>query len=168
MKPTKEQRFWMKVDKSGPVPAHRPELGNCWAWTGCRSGNRSVLAGYLAVRDIGKKRRMVKASRISYEIHFGKIPEKLWVLHKCDNGLCVNPAHLFLGDAAANSHDMISKGRQNFSGLGPNNKKLTPENVSEIRSAVKRFGYIKALMKKFSVSENTILRVRNKTSWSTL
>jgi|SRR5580658_5854190 hypothetical protein len=25
-----EERFWSKVDKNGPVPSHRPELGQCW------------------------------------------------------------------------------------------------------------------------------------------
>jgi hypothetical protein len=25
-----EERFWDGVDKNGPVPPHRPELGNCW------------------------------------------------------------------------------------------------------------------------------------------
>jgi hypothetical protein len=29
---TLEERFWEKVDKNGPVPAHRPELGPCWVW----------------------------------------------------------------------------------------------------------------------------------------
>jgi hypothetical protein len=28
------RRFWSKVDKNGPVPPHRPELGQCWVWTG--------------------------------------------------------------------------------------------------------------------------------------
>jgi len=33
---TLEDRFWAKVDKNGPVPAHRPELGPCWIWTAAR------------------------------------------------------------------------------------------------------------------------------------
>jgi hypothetical protein len=32
------ERFWKKVDKNGPVPAHRPELGPCWLWTGALVG----------------------------------------------------------------------------------------------------------------------------------
>jgi hypothetical protein len=27
------ERFWSKVDRNGPVPEHRPELGPCWVWT---------------------------------------------------------------------------------------------------------------------------------------
>ena len=30
---TLEERFWRKVDKNGPIPEHRPELGPCWVWT---------------------------------------------------------------------------------------------------------------------------------------
>ncbi len=30
-------RFWSKVDKDGPVPAHRPDLGPCWLWTAART-----------------------------------------------------------------------------------------------------------------------------------
>lgn len=32
--PPVEDRFWARVDKSGPsVPGH-PEMGECWQWTG--------------------------------------------------------------------------------------------------------------------------------------
>lgn len=30
---TLEIRFWKKIDRNGPIPAHCPELGPCWIWT---------------------------------------------------------------------------------------------------------------------------------------
>jgi hypothetical protein len=30
---TPSERFWAKVDKNGPIPAYRPDLGPCWLWT---------------------------------------------------------------------------------------------------------------------------------------
>lgn len=76
----------------------------CWVWNG---GRRQK--GYGFFRIAGKR---VRAHRFSYELFVGKIPADLFVLHRCDNPPCVNPLHLFLGTAADNYHDMVSKGRE--------------------------------------------------------
>lgn len=85
---TPEQRFWLKVDKRGPVPAHTPELGRCWLWT----ANINPKTGYGAfARRHGEG---IDAHRFSYELAHGSIPEKHDVHHKCHVRHCVNPAHL--------------------------------------------------------------------------
>src|SRR3990167_3008177 len=38
-------RFWVKINKSGPPPAARPDLGPCWVWLGEQLKN-----GYGRVR----------------------------------------------------------------------------------------------------------------------
>lgn len=53
----------------------------------------------------------VQAHRMAYQIYKGEVPEGLWVLHKCDNRKCVNPEHLYLGDAKQNVSDMHTRGR---------------------------------------------------------
>lgn len=76
---------------------------DCWTWKG-------------AVNDYGygivyHEKKQYRAHRISWLIHHGEDPGKSFVCHKCDNPICVNPDHLFLGFAKDNIQDMISKGR---------------------------------------------------------
>lgn len=101
-KPTLEQFFWSRVNKNGPIPEHRPELGPCWLWTG------GATRGYGCVPVEGKHQR---SNRVSWVMANGPIPDGLYVCHHCDVTLCVRPSHLFLGTMADNVADMVSKGR---------------------------------------------------------
>ena len=75
----------------------------CWLWTG-PIGTR----GYGQL-DVACKTHA--AHRLSWLVYRGEIPAEMHVLHKCDNRLCINPDHLFLGDQNTNMKDMKSKGR---------------------------------------------------------
>lgn len=96
-----EVRFWTSVKSSA----------GCWEWMKGRSDER----GYGVTADVGRK---LQAHRASWELHYGPIPEGLFVCHKCDNPPCVRPDHLFLGTHLDNMRDMIAKGRDRWSKLG--------------------------------------------------
>ena len=101
---TLEERFWEKVDKNGPVPSHRPELGPCWIWTA--SLNKAGYGSFGVPGNTG-----ARAHRVAFELSDGPIPDGMEVCHSCDQKPCVRRSHLFLGSHIANMLDMAAKGR---------------------------------------------------------
>lgn len=85
--PGMEERFWIKVERDGPLPVYAPELGPCWIWTAYLNP-----AGYGEFNRTGY--RAERAHRIAYELLIGLIPNGLQLDHLCRVPACVNPAHL--------------------------------------------------------------------------
>lgn len=78
------ERFWRYVDKDGPVPAHAPQLGPCWIWTGClKDGYGQFPHGNGS-----------KAHRFACELAGKALPENLEPDHLCRVRACVRPEHL--------------------------------------------------------------------------
>lgn len=65
------------------VPADRD---TCWMWNGSVESK-----GYGRLHFGGKA---LKAHRVAYELHRGRIPQGLTIDHLCRNRRCVNPWHL--------------------------------------------------------------------------
>ena len=82
-----QARFWSKVNKNGPIPTHRPDLGPCWLWT------RSCVDGYGQFWLDGTNR---KAHRVAWEWEHGPVPGTLELDHLCRVRPCVRPSHLDL------------------------------------------------------------------------
>jgi hypothetical protein len=115
-----KSRFWNKV-----------RIGNineCWNWQACVG-----KSGYGRFNLNG---RNATAPRVAWELAFGKIPNELCVCHYCDNRLCCNPFHLFLGTVADNNQDMMLKGRF-VPPIGSHHgrAKLSEQQVLDIRKA---------------------------------
>lgn len=139
--------FWKQVEKTP----------TCWNWTGYQTNN-----GY-GRHYIGNQKKIV-AHRFSYALQFGQIPDDSLVCHTCDNRLCVNPAHLFIGSQKDNMADMVSKERQSR-GEGTYQSKLTDNDVLEIRqSPLRQF----ELARKYGVDKNTIRYIIRGETWKHL
>lgn len=98
-----------------------------------------------------------KAHRISYRLLIGTVPNGALVLHRCGNAECINPHHLYLGDAAQNARDRAAHGRT-ACGFRLPQTKLSDSDVLAIRTSSKR---VTDLAKKYSVSKGTISNIRS-------
>ena len=155
-----KDRFWAKVKKTD----------SCWLWIGSKSGKGY---GNIFVEKIKGVSKQIKAHRASWIIHNGKIADGLFVCHKCDVPLCVNPAHLFLGNNKDNMMDCFKKGRSVVSSkrifpVGSEHplSKLTWDSVSFIRKNYRPVVYgMKKIADKLGVSKKAVLCVLKNKSW---
>lgn len=123
----------------------------CWLWTGTVGSN-----GY---GQFGHDYKLQSAHRASYERHVGKVPKGLYVLHKCDVKLCVNPAHLYVGTALDNRQDAIRRGRVRYArGVGRKDTKLSDDAVRAIAASTDK-GTV--LAKRYNISRTTVSEIKS-------
>lgn len=141
------ERFWNFVDRKGPA--------KCWNWV-----------GYILQSGYGQfaiKYKKARAHRVAFLLGTGKQPGRKLVCHRCDNPLCCNPKHLFLGTSADNSADMAMKGRAvRQLGVKHGHAKLTESQVRFIRKSKLP---APDLASRFGVSFSLICMIRRGTIW---
>lgn len=151
------ERFWTKVQKSE----------GCWKWKDVPCKN-----GYGLFNVWPEK---FYAHRVMWELTRGPIPAGLFVLHHCDNPMCVNPEHLFLGTNLDNVRDMMAKGRNPHGktsylyGHPEKNAqaKLSWDDVEKIKTLRAQGVMQKDLARQFSVSRSTIQGILYGKKWVT-
>lgn len=135
----------------------------CWLWTAFADG------GYGRIRVNG---RVEVASRASWRAFVGEIPDGKSVCHKCDNPICINPAHLFLGTHAENMRDMAQKGRSaktgGFRSRGEDSPNciISEEIVREIKSSRNRGDGVRFLARTFGLSHSHVSKICRGLKWS--
>lgn len=141
-------RFWSKVDKR--------DDNQCWNWTGaCNKW------GY---GQFGFNKKVVGAHRVSYELANGAIPEKMFILHSCDNRKCVNPAHLRTGTQTENIQEAVAKRRIKH-GEDHCRALLLVEDILLIRKMYESGVTQKVLGERFDTDPTNIWKIVNRKSW---
>ena len=145
-----------------PIPAsirmfrYVQKTESCWLWTGCKDRR-----GYGQTTS---NRKHAAAHRVSYEATYGPIPPGLFVCHKCDVPSCVNPEHLFLGTAADNAADRVSKGRS-VVGEKVRGAILDSASVISLLDDVRNGMRMPAAAKKYGVAYGTVYAIVTGVNW---
>lgn len=131
----------------------------CIIWTG-------GLGSHKRYGVVGINGKTWLAHRAAWFLFTGEDPGTSTVCHKCDNGLCVNVDHLFLGTQGDNVRDMETKGRGNH----PRNEnhgraKLTNKDVIDIRILYSNGASIRSLAKAYNISPPCIKRAVDGSGW---
>jgi len=154
-----------KVDDGNAVERfHRKyeiDESGCWLWIG---GTRLNSKGVPYPRHWTDDKKSIGAHRFSFELARGAIPKGMYVCHKCDTPLCVNPDHLFVGTHHDNMRDMVQK-KRSFTGRGENKKglaKLTNQQADQIRKMDISHQKLAVM---FGVSATTIGRIKSRESY---
>lgn len=145
-------RFYKYIKKN--------EQTECWEWIGANTRRYGIFWD-------GK--RYGGAHRISYKYFVGEIKNKLQVCHSCDNSLCVNPKHLFLGTQSDNIKDCVSKGRLNRTERARGEKSGRAVLSEELAMYVlKSNKQTIELSKEIGISFSTLSSLRTGRSWKHL
>lgn len=154
-------KFWARVDRKGDA--------ECWPWIGGSNPKRGGYGRFYI------RREDFRSHRVAYWLHYGQDPGELDVCHTCDNPICVNPHHLFLGTRADNHRDMDIKGRRRIAikehpelaqrGINRWNAKFTEQNIRDIRHLYASGFSQGDIAKRFNSSQPEISLIVRRKTW---
>lgn len=136
----------------------------CWEWIASLNTN-----GYGQFRF---RETNYPAHRAAWILFRGEIPADkttaygtMQVLHRCDNPVCVNPDHLFLGTQTDNINDAVGKnrwGERGCPGESHGRAIVTVDDVRAIRASSESNG---VLAKRYGISKSAVLHIKHRRSW---
>lgn len=132
---------------------------SCWLWIGCPTQSYGVIS---------VNGRLLGAHRFAFALAYGgaEADRHEMIRHTCDNGRCVNPAHLVGGTHADNMRDKVARGRTaRPQGVKHPNARLSEQNVRAIRRALARGESARAVAGRFGVSRSAVTAIGRRTRW---
>lgn len=152
------ERFAAKFAKAG--------ADECWLWT----GNTNPQGRGIFYFD--STRKGMSAPRAALLLLGVPLAPHELACHTCDNPLCVNPAHLYVGSYSDNLNDAYARGQNtreshSMKGIEHPQAKLNEDLVRAIRDEYARGGVTMLdLSQQFSVGTSTIHRIVHRRSWA--
>jgi hypothetical protein len=150
-----KERFWSYMDKVTDQGPH----GDCWEW---KKAKTKSGYGIFMINN-----HPYRAHRLAFYLVNGPIEPGKFICHSCDNTLCCNPKHLWMGTTGDNIRDAYSKGRMNTPrGINRGNVKLTEKNVLEIRAKYATGRYVqRQLGVEYGVAQTVIGDIVRRDTW---
>jgi HNH endonuclease len=155
------RRLLTHDELEGKILSRVVRASTCWVWTGSKNkkgyGHICIGAGQIEL-----------AHRTSYRTFCGPIPDGLCVLHHCDNPVCLNPTHLFIGTQIDNINDCVSKGRNRGGGQQGehhHHAKITDENAKEILELISAGVPLSKIAERFNFSYASVYAIKIGKTW---
>ena len=172
------RRFWSKVAVQVGVVNEEYEPCGSRFCAGCRTGGhcwrrwpcwnyqgKPVWNGY---GRFGFDKKSMKAHRVAFELsNFVCLLPSACVCHHCDNRLCCNSRHLFLGSIADDHEDRNEKGRT-ACGITSGRSKLNEWQTVGILARYLQIIPISQIAREFGCSEGATRHICKGRNWKAL
>jgi hypothetical protein len=135
---------------------HPEPMSGCVLW-----GGKTRRDGYGTLMNKGK---WLAAHRVAWELAGrGPLAPSDLACHKCDNRVCVNVDHIFIGSYKDNIHDCWAKGRGRLGARGREKKiprLLDAECVVEVLGLLRSGLTYKAVAQRSGISESSVGNIK--------